>query len=465
MRNKFQKKGVILIVSTLILGLMLILGAYFLNLTLTESKISRSQNIASQAYYLAEAGVNEAIWKLKNDPLWQADFETPPTCLNWSASFSRAGSLFSNGSYQVQIQNSDCASGEIVSTAIINLADGKTAQRIIKTKVFKAIGSLTAYGAVFTGGSSQNIDISSSILNIHDGNLFSNNHINIKSVSTVNLYDNPSTPEKEGKTLASGNLDVSWGSNLNSSDLCAKNMCLGDCSSEGCPPALVSMPMIDFDSSDPNSYKNKALVKEGASQCSILCNGVGCATKCVYSANEFSDLLWQVGKDGELTLNNEVTYVTGPIELKGSRRLKINGTLVADGTITIGNNQCWTNKGNKDCGFNGISVVDPGPDKPSGILTKTKINFGPFSSSLDIEITGIVYANDEISMVSLPWGFKVVGGILARKFSLTSALSPVDIYLDNSKILEGVWAGPLPPGGGKPPYSPVVTIGHWEEAY
>jgi hypothetical protein len=68
-------------------------------------------------------------------------------------------------------------------------------------------------------------------------------------------------------------------------------------------------------------------------------------------------------------------------------------------------------------------------------------------------------------MVSLPWGFKVVGGILARKFSLTSALSPVDIYLDNSKILEGVWAGPLPPGGGKPPYSPVVTIGHWEEAY
>jgi len=465
MRNKFQKKGVILIISTLILGLLLILGAYFLNLTLTESKISRSQNIASQAYYLAEAGVNEAIWKLKNDPSWQADFETPPTCLNWSSSFSRAGSLFPSGSYQVQIQNSGCASAEIISTATINLPEGKTAQRVIKTKVFKAIGSLTAYGAVFTGGSSQNIDISASVLNVHDGNLFSNSHLNIKSSSVVNLYDNPATVEKEGKVLAAGNLDVSWDSTLNSLDLCASNLCQGDCSVEGCPPASVAMPMVDFDSSDVNSYKNKALAKEGASQCSVLCNGIECATKCVYTSDELSDLLWQVGENGELTLNSEITYVTGPIELKGARRLKINGTLVADGTIDIGENQCWTNHGDKDCGFDGINVFDPGVDKPSGILTKTKINFGPFTSSSDIEITGIVYANDEIRLVSLPWGLKVVGGILARKFSLTSAWAPVDIFLDNSKILEGVWAGPLPPGGGKPPYSPVVTVGHWEESY
>jgi hypothetical protein len=284
-------------------------------------------------------------------------------------------------------------------------------------------------------------------------------------MSTVNLYDDPGTPEKEGKTLAAANIDVSWDSNLGSSDRCSKNICQGDCAAEGCPPALVAMPMVDFDSADVNSYKNKALTKEGASQCSVLCNGIQCGTKCVYTSGEFSDLLWQVGENGELTLDNEITYITGSIELKGARRLKINGTLVADGTIDIGENECWTNGGDKDCGFNGISVFDPGVDKPSGILTKTKINFGPFSSFADIEVTGLIYANDEIRMVSLPWSFTVIGGVLARKFSLTSAWSPVDIYLDNLRILEGVWAGPLPPGGGNPPYSPVVTVGHWEEAY
>jgi len=463
MKNKFQKKGVILIVTVMVLGLMIIIGAYFLNLTLTESKISRSQNVASQAYYLAEAGVNEAIWMLEYDAVWRDGFETPPNCFNWSSSFTRTGTLFPNGSYQVEIKNTDCASGEIISTATINLPEGNTAQRIIKTKVFKAIGSLTAYGAIFTGGSSQNIDVFSSLLNIHNGNLFSNNHLNIKSVSTVHVYDNPATVEKEGKTLAAGNIDVSWDSTLDSSDLCAANLCLGDCVSEGCPPVLVPMPMVDFDSAATSSYKSKALASEGAGQCNVFCNGLQCGTKCVYTSSEFSDLLWQVGKNGELRLNNDITYVTGPIELKGARRLKINGTLVADGTINIGEKECWTVLAIQDCGYNEISVLDPGVDRPSGILTKTKMNLGPYTSFNNVEIDGIVYANDEIRIVSLPWSFKVIGGILARKFSLTSSSNPIDIYLDNTKILEGVWAGPS--GSGKPPYSPVVTVGHWEEAY
>lgn len=465
MEKKNNKKGVILIVSAMILGLLLILGAYFLNLTLTESKISKSQNVASQAYYLAEAGVNEAIWKLKNDATWKDSFETMPGCVNWTDSFTKSGSLFPDSSYQVVIQNSECASGEIISTATINLPDGKTAQRVIKTQVFKAIGSLTAYGAIFTGGSSQNIDVFATTLNVHDGNLFSNNHINIKAFSTVNLFDDPSTPETEGKTLAVGNLDLSWDSNLSSVDRCAKNICQGDCATEGCPPAALNMPMVDFDSADPNSYKSKAIALEGANQCSVLCNGIQCGTKCVYTSSEFSDLLWQVGENGELTLDSEITYVTGSISLKGARRLMVNGALVADGTIDIGENDCWTNNGDKDCGFNSINVTDPGVGKPSGILTKTKINFGPFASFTDIEVVGIIYANDEIRLVSLPHSFEVVGGFLARKFSLTSAWSPVDIYLDNLRILEGVWAGPQPGGGGTPPYSPVVTIGHWEEAY
>jgi len=72
---------------------------------------------------------------------------------------------------------------------------------------------------------------------------------------------------------------------------------------------------------------------------------------------------------------------------------------------------------------------------------------------------------DEIKIVSLPWSFEIVGGIISRKLSLTSAWSSFNIYLNNSIISEGIWAGPQPPEGEMPPYSPLVTIEHWEESY
>ena len=460
MVKKFQKKGVILIVSTLLLGVLLILATYFLNFTLTESKIVRSQNAASQTYYLAEAGINEAIWKLKNDPEWKNNFETAPACYNWSASFSRNNILFPNSSYQVQIQNSDCAKGEIISTAFLNLPNGKTAQRIVKTKVFKAIGSLTGNSAVFSGGTSENITMTASLVNIYDGNLFANNHIDINLFSNVDIYDNPGTEELEGKAIAGGNLSVSWFSTLDSLANCAKNVCQGDCSVQGCPPLSVSMPMIDFDSSDANSYKQKALAKQGSGQCKVLCSGMECSSKCVFTQQEFEDLLWQIGKNGTLTLNNEVTYVAGSVDLKGARRLIINGTLVADGTISIGENECWTNKGIKDCGNNQITVSDPGPGKPSGILTKGKINFGFYSSYQTIEIVGLVYANDEIKIVSIPQIFRVTGGVLGRKISIVSVWSSINFYLNNSIISEGIWGGTSPSEGQKTPFSPVITIEH-----
>jgi len=465
MEKNFQEKGVILIVSVLILGVLLTLGAYFLTFTLTESRISKSQIAGIQDYYLAEAGVNEVIWKLKNDPVWKSNFETPPGCYNWSANFSRSNTLLPNSSYQVQIQNSDCARGQIIATSSLNLALGKSAQRVVKTKVFKAIGSLTGDSAVFSGGTSENIDINASLVNVYNGNLFANNNLSIGLISNVDVYDNPDTENLEGKAVAGGNLTVSWLSSLDSLARCAKNVCQGDCTGQGCPPSIISMPMVDFDSNNDNSYKKKALAKEGLGQCSILCNQAQCSTKCVLTDSEFTDLLWQVGEEGTLTLNNEITYVTGSIDLKGARFLVVNGALVADGTISIGENQCWTNKGHKDCGNDQITVSDPGTGKPSGILTKGKINFGLYSSYHTMDIVGLVYANDEIRIVSVPQIFRVTGGVLGRKIAIVSVWASMNFYLDNTIITEGIWGGSKPPGGTTPPYSPVVTIEHWEESY
>ncbi len=468
----FQQRGVVIIITFLTLGVLLLLSCYFLSFVLTESRISKNQIIAVRTYYLAEAGVNEAIWKLKNDPNWKNNFENEPGCNTWTGSFVRDNTFFSNSSYYVQINNSDCARGQIISTANLGIPGRNPAQRIIKIKVFKALGGLTDDSAIFSGGTSENIEIKFSKVNIYDGNLFSNSNLDIKYLSEVTVNDNPDTPSiLEGQVLASGNLTVKSSTLDNCEVKCAKNVCeqclnhIRNKKCKICPPDSVSMPMLDFDSEDPNSYKNKAEIAEDTGQCSILCNGVLCDTKCIYTASEFDDFLWDIGQDGALTLNNTVTYVTGPIELRGGRRLTINGVLVADGTVDIGERRCWKKGVQHDCGYSQITITDPGLDIPSGLLVKGKINFGPYSSFQDVEITGLVYANDEIRMVSLPGSFEIIGGILARKISLTSVWFPFNIYLDNSIISEGIWGGPDPPVGGTPLYSPVVTIEHWEESY
>ena len=138
---------------------------------------------------------------------------------------------------------------------------------------------------------------------------------------------------------------------------------------------------------------------------------------------------------------------------------------MADGTINIGEVNCWTNNGKKHCGNNYIIVYDPGVGIPSGILTKGKINIGAYSSFQEIEITGLVYASDELKFTSIPQEFTVVGGVLARKMSVISAWADLNIYLDNDIITEGAWGGIEPPEGETPPYSPIITIEHWEESY
>lgn len=484
-------QGTVIIITFLILVALLLLGSYFLIFTLTESRISKSQEAGARTYYLAEAGINEAIWKLGNDgittdgdPAWEADFIDPDKNPDsggdyWTAEFTRS---FGDGSScQVTIQNSACGRGKIISTSTLSLPDGKTAQRIVKTTVFKALASPVKDSAILSGGSSENIDIKFSKLRIYDGNLFSNHNLDIKGASTVEVYDNPATlddpetPETEnleGQVLAVGNLNQSSNSTLTSETICAKDTCTEKCegyppTGEGCPPDPIPVPLVDFDSLSPYSFKSRAQTAQDGLECGVLCNGAFCTTqpnKCVYSASEFEDLLWEVGEGGILTLNNVITYVTGNIDLRGGRRLVVNGTLVADDNIKIGEKYSWTRGGQKDEGFSQITINRPTSESPSGLLTKRKINFGLYSSFQPIDITGIVYANDEVSMVSMPESFNVVGGIIARKLSLTSIWQWLNITLDNDIILYGL-GYKINSQLIEPVFSPVITIDHWEESY
>lgn len=447
---KNQQKGVILIVTTIILGILLLLGTYFLTFSVAESKISKSQIIASQTYYLAEAGINEAIWKLTNDPAWKEDFETEPGCYGWSANFSSENILFPNSSYQVQIQNSDsdCARGEITAFSTLAFA-GKTAQRIVKTGVFKAIGNPIEGIAVFSGGGGKHdeLKIHGSAINIDNGNLFSNDEIKIEKGSQVAVTDNSGTEELEGQILAVKEFKLK-DSIAVYTEIHAENPEYSP------PPAFIPMPALDFD-----SYKNQAQVAEDAGECSVIgvdSGGEIVATRaqCVFSSSEFEDLLWDVGEQGTLTLNNYITYVRGSAKIRGGKILIVNGVLAADKNIEIGKKYSWKRKKEDETqeGNNQL-IINNTEGKASGLLSKKKIEFGKYTS--DVDISGLLYANKEMKLKKMSNTFTMEGGIIAKKIKFED-MEDIDISLNDTIVGYTL---------GDSVFSPIINIEHWEEAY
>ena len=475
--NIKRNRGTVIVIGLLAMFILLLLGIYFLSFTETEFKIFKSQTHSIQTYYLSEAGVNDAIWRIKNNDDWKECFTSSTAscdCENWSTStVEDTSSLLEGSSYKISIENSSCARGEITIIATSSFGGG-TSRRVVKTKVFQPLASLTEDSAMFSGSPSGEVNIDSSEIDIYSGNFFSNNNINVKNNSTVNIYNDPDTTTQEGLGLAVRNINIT-NSTLNSSSTCAKNTCEENCpdytsTTTSCPPSSVDVPAVDFDSTSSSSYKSKAQTAQDNGQCRVLCNGDVCSNNCIFSEDDFSDLLLKVGKGGTLKLdylsNGSATstyYVEGTVTLKGERKLDIDGILVADDDVNIGESLCW----NSDCGFDGLTVTDPGKGIPSGILTKGEINFGAYSSLATTSVEGLLYSLGKMNLTSIPNTFKVKGGIISSKFSLSSLLSPLEFYLDNDIIREGIWGGSLPPPEDKGPayYSPVVTIEHWEEVY
>lgn len=453
-----EQSGVIVVIVLLALVILLILGSYFLRSCTLESELSRKGVKALRAYYLAEAGVNEAIWKLKNDNAWKDNFISD---CDWeSGVFTRGNIFFPNSSYQIQAKNSYCAEGEIIATSTLYINQESQTEKTVKVRVSKDLVTLTKNSAIFSGGESQNITITASGVKIYRGNIFSNNILNIKSGSMVEVFDNPDTEELEGQVLATGNLIVEDSTLGDVEAKCAKNICTEKCDGyqvgiSNCPPDLIEAPIVDFDSVDnPNSLKNQAQEKESAGECEVLCDGVQCSSECLFTESSFGELLWEVGLWGTLTLNNDITYVDGGIELTWGQQLMVNGVLAVKGTVDI-----W--KGSPQ-----LTIDEPNQACPSGLLAKDKINFGKLSAFSNLTATGTIYAEEEIRFEGMLNNFNIVGGIWAKKLTFDALSQGIDITLDNERISK-VLNLSLSPGSPPPSaeYSSVITVEDWEEIY
>jgi len=457
MKKDNSEKGAIIIIVFIIMVVILLLSSYFLSFSLWEKKIAGSQQSANNTYYISEAGINEAIWKLKSDhsindgdSAWADDFvdpaKNPVGGPYWSGSFTRS---FGGGTYTVSVQNSDRGTGDLVSTAKVSIGDGKFAQRIVKVSVFRALASPVANRAMFTGGASGDMSISSSNITINNGDLFSGNVFNLSS-SNITINDNPDSDELEGQLLSHGNL-LKSGTTLNSTTICAKNDCTSECedyTAGSCPPDSSDLPLVDFDSSDPNSFKSRAQTAQNLNQCQILCDGNPCSTicdgnpcstKCVLTANQFSNLFNGVAN---VTINNDITFVTGSINVS-SKILTVNGILISANDVNISSSTFTVNR--------------PDDQTPSGLMAERKMNI----SSSALNLMGVIYSSDQMNMSSTSG--TITGAILARKINYSS-LPSLTINLDNDIILYGLGYA-IDGEAVEPTFSPVITIDHWEESY
>jgi len=452
-RNKIDKneKGVILIFSLLVLSIILLTSAYFISISLTGSKISSSQVNATKAYYLAEAGVEEAIFKLKNDDSWKNAFETQPTigdpnCSFWSIpDYEKDPALFEGGSYKIIIENLGCARAKITSISQIMAGGEKVAQRMIKTEVFKSINTDNDISdfAIFTSGSSENITINAANpFDIHNGSIFSNNKIKLQFSSEVNVDE---------KALANNKIDISswpFTSSLNASAICANNICEGDCSGE-CPPDEISMPSLDF---------NLYLEASKDNDCSLI--RTDGETNCYFSSSEkFEKMLWDNYPN---ILLNGIIYVDGDINIRAGQDVVVNGILVSgeNKNINVGESNAWFRPEwpYARYGFSGMKIYRPDENSPSGLLAQKKFNIGGwFGIGLEsLYIEGLIYSGHEMKLSSLLSPVEIHGGIATSKFTLSSMWNGIDIYLDSDVIIDTF---------GISEYSPIISINHWEEEY
>jgi len=403
-----NNRGVELIVTILLMTIISFLAAYLLVSALTENRIAISQSWGAKTYYLAEAGIQEMVWKLKNDAAYKQNFETNPA---WTATITRTDPFGSgNGSYTVTITNSSLAHGTIISTGTISIGNNATSQRIVKTAVFRAMGqSGIEDSASYADG---NIDITASSIHFHNGSSHSNNNYIVNVLSTVDIDDDLNAVNQYNRSWLSS---VNVGGVVHSADN---------------PPAAepIPMPAVDFDSAAPTSLINRATV--------------------VYTSSQFDNLL---KNNQNLTLNGPITYVDGDINVYGAQTLTVNGLLIAGRDFNLASSRC---RGSR-CGNSHLTVTRT-VGQPAGIFAKRKIYFDLWSGN--ININGVVYANDQFNLLSLPLGYtsSITGALVSRKLTITSVWLPINVYFDNDIATEAL---------GPSSFSPVLTVEHWEEEY
>ncbi|MFA6493089.1 MAG: hypothetical protein WCV58_03065 [Patescibacteria group bacterium] len=415
------KNGYIAI-TVLILMMVLVSVVYlFSNAVFSELAIARNNKGAQISFSLAEAGVQEAIYRVQHDSTTRNNFINTTSGVS---NFSHNPALVNNGAYSVTIQNTSRGVATVTSVGTYTMGL-KTARREIKLDIAQAIQLIYPYdGAIYASGSGAgssiaDIDIWGASLNIYGGSLLANRDINLKFGANVNIEKAVEAGDDVVMQMASS-LDCNCLINDDGDPLTPQ------CSpSPGCTPlegALPkTMPQIDFE-----AYKTVAKNTPGESP-----------TGSQYFANA-NDFLNLVPIGGSKTFNG-VVYVDDNLDINFGRTINMNGVLAASQTIDI----IWGQ----------VNMAPPSGGGASGIFTQKNLKLWGLGN---FDGTGLIYAGDRLeTLFSVGLTTNLTGGIIARR-TWVNGFRTINIYFDSAVINTAL---------GDPTDTPVIELNHWEEEY
>lgn len=418
----FRKRGYVTI-TVLILMLVLVAVTYlFADATYAELAIARNNKSAQAAFSLAEAGAQEAIYRVQHDIttrgafLNSTDNDMPP--------FSHDPALLSQGAYSVTFENTDEGVATIISVGTYNLGL-KTARREIKLDIAQATqppeypydGGVYATGSG-AGSSIADIDFWAAVVRIYNGSLLSNRDITLKFGANVDI---------EKSVEAGDDVVKRGGSTLDCNCLIIDD---GDpetlqCSPPpGCTPLegapAKTMPQIDFD-----AYKTIAQNTPGPSP-----DG----SQYFEDGDDFEDLIPFLGS---YTFNG-VVYIDDNIDLLG-QTINMNGVLAASESVKLH-------------AVAQINLAPPPGGGASGIFTQKNLEIMPTSR---FGGTGLIYTGDRFEHYTMTATTNLTGGIISRRTWFWGSQT-TNIYFDANVINTAL---------GNPLDTPVIELNHWEEEY
>lgn len=419
------KKGYVTITVLILMMVLVAITYLFAEVLFSELAIARNNKGAQVAFSLAEAGVQEAIYRVQYDETAQDVLMS--TTPGVSTQFSHDPALLDRGSYEVTITN--VSKGAAIVTTIGRYTIGlRTAKREIKVDIAQATQpgfpyDSGIYGAGSGAGQSiADVDFWYAPVKIYNGSVLSNRDINFKFGADVDIEK---TVEAGDDVIVSGNPFPSH-VDCNCLFVDDEDPETPQCeTSPGCTPiegALAKeIPQIDFE-----AYKSIAQNTPGSSP-----DGNQYFT----DQDDFKEL---IPLSGSATFEG-VVYIDDKLDIDWFRTINMNGIIAATGTISVD--------------FGQLLIQPPTVGGPSGVLSQRSFNvktLGHFSG------TGLVYAGDRFEIeFSLDWTMELTGGIISRR-TWIKGLRETNIYFDATVIDLAL---------GSPSDTPVIELNHWEEEY
>jgi len=425
-------KGYITI--TILILMLVLVGITYLyaDALFSELAIARNNKGSQIALSLAEAGVQESIYRVQYDTAPGGARDVLLGDANSTQFTHNSPALLNNGSYTVTIQND--AKGVATITSIGTFTMGlRQAKREIVQEIAQGTQDNYPYdGAIYSSAGSQStgdLEFKHATITVYGGSIISGKSLSITDESNLKV---------ENKVQ----YDISPSSNLKLEDSIVNCQCYIDndpdplnppplCSSSpGCTISQVvagEMPEVDFDKT-PNSYKSQAFT----------------AGHLFADQKAFDDYFFPSGTNSASV--DGVVYVEGSLEIAKDRSFTINGVLASSGTISVGkSNQNGT-----------LNMTKPGENQPSGVLAQHGFIvekqgiFCPTSASCN----GLVYAGEKSDFLSSTSVVEFTGALLTRRNYVNGRTMVIHF---SDPVVEDTLNDPTD--------TPVIEINHWEEEY